>query len=550
MVGILPKPPRIRMTTALQSVPAKTDTIDLPMLIPITVFLFILPALALVILRILRPNFRFFWLIALGGALLGWISLWIWLARLPLVFQLPRWQPADLFFHAPTFTADGLSWPFAISLGTLALSIILTAVVRQDLTDPMPWAGALLLTGVGVLAVTANNPLTLVLVWAALDLSELLTQLRSVETPEASERIVVAFASRVTGIGLVLWANVLSVLGGSRLDFASMPADAGLFLLIAAGLRLGVLPLHLPYTSESKLRRGVGTAMRLTTAASSLVLLARIPPGSVTSPLTPYLFIFVAIAAVYSSWTWLRAPDELAGRPFWVLSLAALALASALSASPAGVTGWGVTLVLAGGALFLNSVQQVWLNRAMLVGALALSTLPFTLTASAWDGGAPVFFLAWPLLIAAQTMTIAGFARHALRPGSRESLDARPSFVRIFHPLGIGLLLLTILLLGFLGWDGALRVGNWIPALLVSFLTVGLVWAAPRLPFLNPIRAHWIRPSGTTWADSLYRGLWSLYQGAGRLSDIITNALEGEGGLMWSLLFLALFVSFMSQAGR
>ena len=520
------------------------------MLIPITVLLFILPALALVILHILRPNFRFFWLIAVGGSLLAWISLWIWLVRLPLIFQLPRWQPIDLFFHAPTFTADGLSWPFAISLGTLALSIMLTAVVRQDLADPMPWAGTLLLTGVGMLAVTANNPLTLVLVWAALDLAELLTQLRSVETPEASEQIVIGFASRVAGIGLVLWANVLSVTGGSRLDFASMPADAGLFLLVAAGLRLGVLPLHLPYAAESKLRRGVGTAMRLTSAASSLALLARIPPESVASPLAPYLFLLVAAVAVYSSWTWLRAPDELAGRPFWVLSLASLALISALSASSAGVTGWGAALILAGGVLFLNSVQQVWLNRAMLAGALTLSTLPFTLTASAWDGASPVFLPAWLLLIAAQTMTIAGFARHALRPGSREPLDARPPFVRIFHSVGIGLLLVMALLLGFIGWDGALQVGNWIPAILVTLLTVGLVWAAPRLPFLNPIRAHWIRPSGASWVDLLYRGLWSLYQGLGRLSDVVTNALEGEGGVMWSLLFLALLISFMSQVGR
>lgn len=533
------------MTTALQSVPAKTDTIAPPMLILITVLLLVIPALALVILRILRPNFRFFWLVALGGSLLAWISAWVWLARLPLIFQLPPWQPEVLFFDAPSFQADGISWPFAISLVTLALSVVLTAVVRQDLTDPMPWAGTLLLTGVGVLAVTANNPLTLVLVWAALDLAELLTQLRSVETPEASERVVIAFSTRAAGIGLVIWANVLSVSAGGRLDFLSTPPSAGLYLLIAAGLRLGVLPLHLPYTAESKLRRGMGTAMRLISAASSLVLLARIPPSSIISSLTPFLFILTAFASVYGAWFWLRAPDELAGRPFWVIGLAAMAVASALGGSPLGAAGWGAALILTGGALFQASVQQVWVNRLLLVGAWVISSLPFSLTAGAWQGEASVFLPAWPFLLAAQAMLMAGYVRHALRPGIRDTMDSQPPFARTLYPAGIGLLLVTALVLGFLGWDGALQVGNVIASLIVALLSLGLVWAAPRLPFLNPIRAHWIRPTGTSWLDSAYRGLWSLYRVLGRLGNLISAALEGEGGIMWSLVFLAVLISFM-----
>lgn len=517
------------------------------MLILITVLLLIVPALALVVLYFLRPNFRYFWLVALGGALPAWISAWVWLALLPLRFQLPPWQPASLFLDAPAFLVDGVSWPFVVSLVSLALSILLTAVVRQDLTDPMPWAGTLLLTGVGVLAVTANNPLTLVLVWAALDLAELITQLRSVETPEASERVVIAFSTRAAGIGLVIWANVLSVAAGGRLDFRSTPPEAGLYLLIAAGLRLGVLPLHLPYAAESKLRRGIGTAMRLTSVASSLVLLARIPPGAIASPLIPILFVFTALAAVYGAWTWLRAPDELAGRPFWVIGLAALAVASALGGSPLGAAGWGLALVLTGGALFQASVQMTWVNRMLLAGGWIVSSLPFSLTAGAWQGVSSVFAPAWPFLLAAQAMLLAGYVRHALRPGIRDSADSMPPFSRTFYPAGIGLLLVTALALGFVGWDGALRVGNVITSLSASLLAAGWVWAAPRLPFLNPIRAHWIRPSGTSWLDAVYRGLWSLYRALGRLADWISAALEGEGGVMWSLVFLALLISFMSQ---
>jgi hypothetical protein len=47
---------------------------------------------------------------------------------------------------------------------------------------------------------------------------------------------------------------------------------------------------------------------------------------------------------------WLRAPDELTARPFWLISLASLAMASALRGNPVGAVAWSCALVLSGGA--------------------------------------------------------------------------------------------------------------------------------------------------------------------------------------------------------
>jgi hypothetical protein len=41
--------------------------------------------------------------------------------------------------------------------------------------------------------------------------------------------------------------------------------------------------------------------------------------------------------------------------------------------------------------------------------------------------------------------------------------------------------------------------------------------------------------------------LWILYRALRRISQTATDALEGEGGIMWTLLFLALFISFLAQ---
>jgi hypothetical protein len=85
-----------------------------------------------------------------------------------------------------------------------------------------------------------------------------------------------------------LWASMVSISAGTPMNFQDAPPQAGLYLLLAAGLRLGVLPLHLPYASEAAIRRGFGSALRLISAASSLILLARIPTTSVIFDIHPF----------------------------------------------------------------------------------------------------------------------------------------------------------------------------------------------------------------------------------------------------------------------
>jgi hypothetical protein len=520
------------------------------MLILITVLILFGAALVLLVLQFVAPGFRYNWLIATGGALLGWISVFAWQTDLPLTVQFPAWRPALLFSQSPTFVGDQIAWAFALSLTTLNLAILLTATVRSNFPQVNNWIGVMILTALGVLAVTADNPLTLVLLWAAIDFSEVIVQLRQLEEPRLSERAVVAFASRTSGILVLLWASMVSIAGGQALDFHNAPPQAGLVLVLAASLRIGVLPLHLPYSRESAMRRGFGTGLRMISVASSVILLARIPPTSLISGLAPYLLILTSLAALYGGWMWLRAPDELDGRAFWIIGMGSLAVAAALRANPVGAAAWGCAIVLSGSALFLSSEQNRWLTRALLLEAWGISSLPFSLTATGWNSGRilPLLgWLAWPFLMAAHAMLIAGFVRHSQRTGTRVSNQDQPIWAKNAYPIGIALLVLVTLVLGILGWNGVLQIGNWFAAALVALLAFGLLWLTPRLRILNPMRAHWVQPAGSSWLDWLFRALWNLYRQLGRVSTGISNVLEGESGIMWTLVFLALFISFFTQ---
>jgi hypothetical protein len=298
------------------------------------------------------------------------------------------------------------------------------------------------------------------------------------------------------------------------------------------------------------MRRGFGTGLRMISVASSLILLARVPSSSLNSTLTPYLLILTALAAVYGAWMWLRAPDELSGRAFWIIGMGSLAIAAALRANPVGAAAWGCAIVLSGGALFLSSEQNRWLTRALLIGAWTISSLPFSLTATGWNSGivgALLGWLAWPFLIAAHAMLLAGFIRHSQRTGTSSINDDQPIWAKNAYPIGISLLLLVAILLGLFGWSGRLQLGNWFASILVAILVAALLWLTPRLRILNPVRAHWVRPATSTWVDWTYQAIWNLYRQLRRVSNSISNVLEGESGIMWTLVFLALFISFFAQ---
>lgn len=511
------------------------------MLIFATCLLLFITALALLVLRATQRYERFSWLAAVGGAALAWISAAAWLSRTPFDIAFPAWQPRSLFPTPVVFRADGISWAFAAAILTLILSILLTAVNRPDFISPISWTGSLLLGGMSVLAVTANNPLTLVLMWAFLDLTELFAQLISASGERSNEQVVIAFSTRVFGTVILFWSTIESAATGTALTFGSLSPGAGVYLVLAAGLRLGVLPLHLPFASESSLRRGFGTALRLIGAAASLSALGRVQIESAWH--TPILLLFTAAAALYGGWMWLRSPNALNGRPYWMIGVASLAVLSALSGNPLGAVAWGSALVLAGAPLFLTAAADIRLNRIMLAGVWSLSTLPFSLTAAAWMVNPGLILI---LAVPAQALIMAGYIRHVLRATDNASLTEQPKWAQIAYPAGLLLPVAVQIFFGFFGWDGARQTGSLIPALLASFLTVGLVWASRRFRIFNPVRAHWVATDGSG-VNSFYRWLWSLYYGAARLGQAVSQALEGEGGMMWTLLFLFLFISIITQ---
>jgi hypothetical protein len=288
--------------------------------------------------------------------------------------------------------------------------------------------------------------------------------------------------------------------------------------------------------------------MRLISAAASLSLLARIPAGSISPAATAWLLFFTALVGLVSGINWLRAPDLLEGRRFFLAGMGALAFAAALRGNAVGSAAWGSALVFCGGLSSLYTVHQRRLTIILLAAAFMLTALPFSLTASGWLGSVPISWVFWILLVPVQALMLAGYVS-GLRRSGEDILEDQPNWARSIYPAGLVLPLLSGLSLGLFGWEGARQIGVLPVALVATLLGGALGWFFWQIPGLRRAVQPAVRSGERLASGSAYifqaasAVTWGIYQTLGRFGSAVARTLEGDGGLLWTMVILVLFLS-------
>jgi hypothetical protein len=536
------------------------------MILLLPIGLLLLAALAILILDQFRPKFGTSWLIASLATFLAWLAIVFLRLRLPTLLDLFSWESIDLNLIGEfSLLLDYDSWPYVVSLITIALAVILTdaARTRYDST-PRAWSASLVITALGLLALQSGTSLTLMISWVIVDLLELFYFLKLEDSNRFLRRIIISYGVRTASIiSLGLATTRVWHLGGP-FDMTQIPPQTGFFFLLAAGLRLGVLPLNLPFLQEPSLRRGAGNIIRLAPVASSLCLLARLPADLLPPGLVQWSPLFrglLAIAALYAAFRWLRAGDEIEGRPFWIIAWSSLATVSVLNGAPKASLAWGTALILPGSLLFLYYPRIQRMNFLMQFGLIGLVGLPFTPLASGWAGLVANGITLWTILFTLiHAVMILGYLNRTLQPGGASG--ALESWARLVYPLGLIIIIQATLMLGLIGWPGSLTLGTWwaplISTLLVAvavFLTRRLGVRAPyiKLPASSEISKilDWLLPrlEPIFRLDWLYQVLWWANTFIGKILKAFSKIFESEGGILWTVLLFVLLIALLAGRG-
>jgi hypothetical protein len=335
---------------------------------------------------------------------------------------------------------------------------------------------------------------------------------------------------------------------------AALTTQSTLVITLAAVFRLGLFPLHLGLPTETNVRQGLGTVMRLLPAAVALELMGRLAIFGFAEPVRPWLTVFGVGAVVVGALQLWNTSEPRQGLTYVVIAQSGLALLAGLAGGAVALTAQTLALLGGGALLFLSSGfddQQRWAGVFPILGGAALLGLPLTIGfvgANGLYGGLleTQNWLALIIVVIGQSLLAAGLWRVALWP-TQPMEGAR--WERAAYWAGLALPVLGMVLLGatsqwlaralalpLVGLFGFTDISSLAP-LIIVLATLGLGVALWRFAEVLRTRAEnaWEGLLAVLRLDWLYRAVWGLFHLTSLLMLNVAGVLEGEGALLWML---------------
>ena len=523
-------------------------------------FLLLTPLiLAAIVYR--RPQFPFSWLIAASFALLSLIGLFGSYNQISSNIQIINWQTAGVLPYSLYFFLDEISWSFGLAVVALLIAYLLNST--QQYPEPAPetqntagkiwlaWGSPLIASGLGLASVLAGDLLTLIILWAALDVYELFLRLFSMDDTNDINPILASFGVRTAGLITIIWAMVGS--GSSSFPTGNDQTDVqfSILLLVGAFLRMGVIPLTLPLTIADNSLTRLSQLLRLLPVASAFMLLTRLS-SLIEIQVNAVFALCILLAAITGSFLWSFRQKRQGSEPYWLLTAAAFLIITSIYADVSVSLSVGIGFLIAGGLFFFNPPMVKRLIPIGFLGPLAITMLPGT---AGWYGvnlyssetpGFIYFFLL------PQALLIAGYVNWIL--GQKISSPNQVRINSLINSLGVLLLpiiqyAITYLVLyrsEAIGKDPPSIFATW-PAFVAALTAAILVILIRRfhnyeILSLNNKNFGRLRSTMANFSIIIFQTLSSGI-------SFVDQLIEGRGSILWTILFLTLVISILTNIG-
>lgn len=508
-----------------------------------------------------RPQFPFIWLIATSFSLLSLTGLLASYNQISSNIQIINWQTAGVLPYSPILVVDEISWSYGLAVVTLLIAYLLNST--QQYSDPAPetqttagkpwlaWGSPLVACGLGLASVLAGDLLALVIIWAALDIFELFLRLFSMDDTNDINPILVSFGVRSAGLIMIIWAMVGSGTSDFLIGIDHTDYQFSTFLVVGAFLRIGVIPLTLPLTVADNSLTRLSQLLRLTPAASAFMLLTRLS-SLIEMQVNAVFLLCILLAASTGSFLWSFLQKRQGSEPYWLLTAAAFLIITSIYADISVSLSIGIGFLIAGGFFYFTSPTVKWLIPIGFLGPLGITMLPGT---AGWYGvnlywsGAPGFIF---LFLLPQALLTAGYVNWILGQNMSSTDQARINL--LINSLGVILLPIIQYSITYLVLYRSEAIGTDPPSIFASWPAFAAALTAVMLVIL--IRRF-----------QSYKILSLNYENFGRLRRTVANfskiffqtlssginfvdqLIEGRGSILWTILFLTLVISILTNIG-
>ncbi|GEM_PF-981960 len=523
----------------------------------IPVFLLVAASILLQVLGRVKFSPGQTWLFSSIVALLSWMAMILIRIVMPSGWQVTDWLPGMSTLESVAFQFSKETWvPGFLLISLLVAVIFYEARFLGSGNYVNILSGTLTISAFGLLSILSANGLTFLLTWALIDIAEFSILMLILKEESKHQIAITSLFARSVGIIFMTLLLVLQSRSGFYSPENENPAYFGIIMILVAILRMGIIPSHVPYSEDPKIRIGIGSILRFTPIFSVFSFLMVSEPQNYSPSQTQWLMAILLFAAVFGVFSWFLANNKLAGRSYWIFTLGCLALIGYLRASAEVITGLSAMLMAGATVLFVPAPRTKGGKIFIPLLMAGLLCLPYTPTAIL-----PVYFwgerftVANILIVACLSLLIAGLIFHTIR--AEEDGEHQENWVRLFQIFGLIILMISpwiseIFILGKIS-----SLNYWWYAVVLCVVT-GLIMTARF--YLNHETQRNIRTkflirrgfdSALLISERFFRFEWitRIMKGIGEFiavsMNLLIRILEGDGGILWSFLFLVLLASLL-----
>lgn len=498
------------------------------MLVFLPVLILITSLLVLAFSNLRRPM-RSSWLVAVSGAGLALASVLFLRLRLPLSTNVVGWSAGpDQEFNS-VWALTETNWSLVLAVSSFLVASLLLRVEQAVGAAWLDWGRSLAVTASSMFAILAGDLLALMFSLTLLDGIVFLLQIR-LGAP-LSEK-----GALLNQLGVNLAGNMFLITAWALRGTGSF--TVAIMMAIAAAIRLGLFTLQF----EKPKYEGL-LSLIVFSPSIALVLSGQ--------PISPQLIIPVALLlmlpATYSAVRNLEKPA--ADESFWILGVMSLALLATIVGNSPAALAFGFAAILGPQLQQLVQISQRFRFLAAAVGVVSFSALPFTptyLVVSLYlRTPVPVVYASLPVY----ALLLLGWVRRAMRQ-NLEEWPAEP-WMRTIRGVGYFLVPLLFLLLGL----GLMPVFDPEIPTLIWWPGVGFLVLVGFLALLTPVVKRPRSPNLTLIVDSIFSLRWItrtsivLFHSIESGLRFVSQILEGQAGVLWALLVIALILSLVAQLG-
>lgn len=528
------------------------------MFILLPLIILALVAFVLITFYFWRPRLGIIWFISALASLLVWVIILILRIRLPESITLGASQSLISFSFLTNFSLNQTSWLFSLSLAACLMGMVFASITQPTPDDHTStrwpiWPVALILCALGLWSIFAGNINTLLLGWAALDLSWLTMMLL---TGKSGFAALFPLAIRMAGLFLIVGASFTRP-PGVTINLPPINLQTNTLLFGGALLRLGsITPVVFTNRTTSQ-RKFIYYFSDLVIAATALAIISQCARVGLLPSFSKFAGGIGLVFAILNSFLWLIFARQLDAHRYWLLSCSGLAVVACSSQYVEASQVLGAVGVLLGSLIVFSHRYQRQQRPIFMIGGLGILSLPFT---PAWQAAwlypelnlAFLTSLEWIFILVAHIFLVTGFLLVALHPWP--PLTGVPPWLALVHGVGLAILPLSHWLIFIFGSPGISNdlqafppLGRGWAGIAVSIVSIGLTWIILRTPVVfDRIGNSLVR---IPVLELTARLVEPSYQLTGRLIGFFEAIMEGEAGTLWTLLFIILLLALLFQFG-